>query len=160
MDRINLDLMAAAQGASGGAPWWSSLVLTALVALVVGWFGRQATLGSARIAADVEGDKLKHERDKYGAERRDRAHEDFREAQKAMTAVCLRDADPTVRRVSAATAKRSLLGVRWTMGESLGGLPLEELIERLGEPVTDDKLERAAALWPDVEKAILDDATR
>jgi len=159
MDRINLDLMAAAQGASGGAPWWS-LVLTALVALAVGWFGRQATLGSARIAADVEGDKLEHERDKYGAERRDRAREDFLEAQKAMTAVCLRDADPTVRCVSAATAKRSLLGVRWTMGESLGGLPLEELIERLGAPVTDDKLERAAALWPDVEKAILNDATR
>ena len=159
MDRINLDLMAAAQGASGGAPWWS-LVLTALVALAVGWFGRQATLGSARIAADVEGDKLEHERDKYGAERRDRAREDFLEAQEAMTAVCLRDADPTVRCVSAATAKRSLLGVRWTMGESLGGLPLEELIERLGAPVTDDKLERAAALWPDVEKAILDDATR
>jgi hypothetical protein len=104
-------------------------------------------------------DSARHERDKYGADRRDSAREDFLEAQQAMTAVCLRDADPVVRRASAATAKRSLLGVRWTMGESLGGSPLEALLERLGEPVTDDNLETAAGLWPDVEKAILKDAT-
>ena len=86
MDRLSLDFIAAVQGGSTGAPWWS-LVLTALVALAVGWFGRQATLGSARIAAGVEGDKLEHERDKYGAERRDSAREDFLAAQEAMTAV-------------------------------------------------------------------------
>lgn len=148
-----------AQNASAGAPWWS-LALTAVVALLVGWFGRQATLGSAKIAAGVEEKKLQHERDKYFDERRDKAGLDVAKASDAMGIVAKTDVAFSVRQAHAREARAALLSVGWTLNRVVGGPRLGDLLKALDSAQEPD-LAKAAELWPDIEQAIRrDDPTR
>jgi len=138
-------------------PWWS-LLLTAAVALAVGWFGRQATIGSARVAADVEKQKLEHEQDKHEAERRDLAREDVLAATDAMAIVGLVDASLEARKHQARAARRALLSARWILDPSLGGDRLETFVEALGRAETEADLDALAHQWPGVERELRRDA--
>jgi len=139
-----------------GAPWWS-LLLTAIVALAVGWFGRQATIGSAKISAGVEGEKLQHDRNRYADERRDKAQADFFKAIEAMGMATLRESALQVRLVRAAEARIALLSVQWTLNRPIGGSRFDELLEVLATAVTEDQLNAAAGIWPEVEQSIRND---
>jgi hypothetical protein len=139
-----------------GAPWWS-LLLTAVVALAVGWFGREATIGAARISAGVEGEKLRHDRNRYAAERRDKAKADFFKAIEAMGMATLGESALPARIARAAEARIALLSVEWTLGRAIGGPRFDELLQVLATAVTEDQLDTAAGIWPEVEQAIRND---
>jgi hypothetical protein len=153
MDRV-IALLAPASSGTSGVPWWVP-VATGLVALAVGWFGRQATLGSARIAAAVEDRKLAHEKDKYGDERRDKLRRDFFAASEAMTVVRLGQATSNTRRVYAQKARAALVAVRLTIRGPLKEPKFDRLLTELDRARSDADLDSASELWPDVEKAIL-----
>jgi hypothetical protein len=52
------------------------------------------------------------------------------------------------------------LSARWTLGRPLGGPRFDELLSLLGDATSDEDLDRAAMLWPEIETAIIADPSR
>jgi hypothetical protein len=110
----------------------------------VGWFGRQATLGSAKISAGVEEKKLTHEIAKHADERRDKADADFRAAHDALKKLRLQ-APTELRQGQARIAQEAVLVLGWRLGgERLDRAAFESLLTDLDEATTDEQLDRAA----------------
>lgn len=122
-------------------------VLAAFVGLVVGWFGRQATIGSAKIAAGADEKRLEHEKAKHADERRDRADGDFRAVQEAIGKLRLQS-PIDLRQRQAAEAEAAVLRLGWSLGGELvvDRATFDELVTYLRDAKTEAELDRAAKL--------------
>lgn len=149
-------MLASAVAATQGDPSVLSVVAPVAAGLVggiaVGWFGHAGLIKSTRITSEVEREKLAHEQDKYYAERRDAASEDYNAAAVAMEMLAIEDVDLEARRTRAQKARKHLLGASWTLGRPISGTD-EELIRLLGDP-NEENLRKARELWPEVSQAL------
>jgi len=122
-----------------------TVLISGIVSLLVARVTAQATIRTAQIGAGVEQDKLAHEKQQA-------AVEDFVQAGVLMGKLALKAARADVRAQFAADARQSLLRVEFILG-SWQDPKFEELL-RLLQQRSEEHLDRALAMWPDVEKGL------
>lgn len=153
MGWVIFDILPIAKGDGGGLSKEMYVLIgviigsgaTLLVGLTTGWWKKRSDEGTLRL-----------ERHKVSADQRKEAKADFNAAAEAMGTVVLpSEADIDARKQEAVKARRALIAIAYYHQYLSKEKDFYRLLDALSSP-TEDSLDRAARLWPKMERSILE----